>query len=59
MSNGKKYLSVHLLYHQLVLRWNHGPTNGIKVNVKGLSRGSVIVRGGLLGGPQFDSLQLL
>ena len=46
----------------MVLRWNditHSLTNGIRAKVMGLSHGSVIVREGLLGGSQFDSLQPL
>ena len=42
--------------------WNgtaHSLTNGIKVKIMGSSHDSVIVREGLLGGPQFDFLQPL
>ena len=42
--------------------WNgtaHSLINGIKVKVMGSSHGSVIMREGLLGRPQFDSLQSL
>ena len=61
MSKAKKDLSC-LPHQQLVLRWNdiaHSPTNGIRVMVMGSSHVSVIVKEGLLGGPQFDSLQPL
>ena len=61
MSKAKKDLSC-LPYQQLVLRWNdiaHSPTNGIRAMVMGSSHGSIIMREGLLEGPQFDSLQLL
>ena len=50
-----------LPHHQLVLRKNntaHSSTNGIKDMVRGSSHRIVIVREGLLGGPQFDFLQL-
>ena len=61
MSNSIKKF-VCLPHHQLVLRWNgivHGPTNGIRAKVMNSSHGGVIVREGLLVGPQFDSLQPL
>ena len=59
MSKAKKDLSC-LPHQQLVLRWNdiaHSPTNGIRAMVMGSSHGSIILREGLLGEPQFDSLQ--
>ena len=51
-----------MLFRSLVLKWNgiaHSSTNDIRAKVMNSSHGSVIVREGLLGGSQFDSLQLL
>ena len=44
---------MYLPQHQLILKWNgiaHSLTNDVRTKVMGLSRGSVIVREGLLGG---------
>ena len=46
-------------HHQLFLKWNgiaYSPTNGIKANVMSSSHRNVIVKEGLLEGPQFNSL---
>ena len=46
-------------HHQLFLKCNdiaYSPTNGIKANVMSSSHRNVIVKEGLLEGPQFNSL---